>query len=125
MPAGQTPLSTLEREAWEEAGLPRDRWRLLSPGRTIGLERDVPEGLQREWLHSWDIELPPEDEPRTQAGEVESSTLLPVAQALDLAAGREMTVDASLVTLDFALRRGLLPAAGHQAPAPRPAALQA
>jgi hypothetical protein len=36
-----------------------------------------------------------------------------------------MTVDASLVTLDFALRRGLLPAAEHQALAPRLAALQA
>jgi 8-oxo-dGTP pyrophosphatase MutT (NUDIX family) len=82
VPAGQTPLSTLEREAWEEAGLPRDRWRQLSPGRTIALERDVPEGLQREWLHSWDIELHPEDEPRNQDGEVESFTLLPVAQAL-------------------------------------------
>jgi hypothetical protein len=33
-----------------------------------------------------------------------------VAEALALAAGRAMTVDAALVTLDFALRHGLMTA---------------
>ncbi len=36
---------------------------------------------------------------------------LPLADALALAAGDRMTVDAALVTLDFALRHALLPAA--------------
>ena len=40
---------------------------------------------------------------------------LDVAQALAHAAAGEMTVDAALATLDFALRHRLLPAAAHDA----------
>ena len=43
-------------------------------------------------------------------GEVAALECLPVAEAAALAATPEMTVDASLVTLDFLLRRRLLPA---------------
>ena len=41
--------------------------------------------------------------------------LLPVADALACAAAGEMTVDAALATLDFALRHRLLPADAHHA----------
>ena len=41
---------------------------------------------------------------------------MPVAEAIALAAAGEMTVDAALVTLDFALRHRLLPA-GPSTPA--------
>ena len=59
-------------------------------GRVNRLRTDVPEGLQLEDLHGFD--------------------LLPMAQALMLAASDTMTVDAALVTLDFALRHRLLAA---------------
>jgi hypothetical protein len=49
--------------------------------------------------------------PANQDGEVAGFELLAPAPALALAAAGEMTVDAALVTLDFALRHGLLPAA--------------
>ena len=42
---------------------------------------------------------------------MQAITLLPVATALACAADGEMTVDAALATLDFALRHGLLPEA--------------
>ncbi|HEX6019417.1 MAG TPA: DUF4743 domain-containing protein [Burkholderiaceae bacterium] len=108
VPAGQSPRETVIREAWEEAGLAPAQLRSLARGRVLGLLRDIPEGLQREWIHVYDLAMPAGMTPRNQDGEVAELALHPLPQALALAAGSEMTVDASLVTLDFALRHRLL-----------------
>ncbi len=112
VPLGQAPAETLVREAWEEAGLPAALAAQAVPVRTLCIERDIPEGLQREWLYAFDLELPDGLEPQNQDGEVQGFRLLPVADALALAMGETMTVDAALVTLDFAFRHGLM----HDAP---------
>ena len=109
VPDGQSPRETLVREGWEEAGLLPAHLAAARPGRVIGLRRDIPEGLQHEWLHAFDVELPPGLIPRNQDGEVQEFRLMPVAEALELAAAGEMTVDAALVTMDFAMRQRLLP----------------
>jgi 8-oxo-dGTP pyrophosphatase MutT (NUDIX family) len=106
--AGQAPRETLVREAFEEAGLAPAEAERATPGRIIGLARDIAEGYQQEWLYSFDIELPAGRVPVNQDGEVAGFTCLTVADAAALAAGDSMTVDASLVTLDFLLRHGLL-----------------
>lgn len=111
VPDGQTPLQTLLREGWEEAGLAPEALRGAVAGSVLRLQREIPEGLQHERLHVFDLALPPGLEPRNQDGEVEGFACLPLPEALALAAGDTMTVDAALVTLDFALRRGLLPPA--------------
>jgi len=112
VPHGQTPAQALVREAWEEAGLRPDELRGMRPGSVLALQRPVPEGWQHEWLYSYDVELPAGHVPQNQDGEVAAFTLMPVADALALARdrvpGAEMTADAALVTLDFALRHGLL-----------------
>jgi len=115
VPCGQTPAETLLREAWEEAGLTPAQVQPVRPGRVVRLRRDVPEGLQHEWLYVYDLELPAVTTPVNQDGEVARFDRLPLAGALALAAGRTMTVDAALVTLDFALRHALLPPAAHDA----------
>lgn len=109
--AGQTPWQALVREGWEEAGLAPEQLQGLRAGSVLRLQRDIPEGLQHEWLHVYDLPLPAQWQPRNQDGEVAGFDCLPLNQALALAAGEAMTVDAALATLDFALRRGLLPAA--------------
>ena len=108
VPAGQSPRDTVIREAWEEAGLEPPQLQGLARGRVLKLLRDIPEGLQREWIHVYDLALPAGLTPHNQDGEVAELSLHPLAQALALAAGEQMTVDASLVTLDFVLRHGLL-----------------
>jgi len=108
VPAGQSPRDTVIREAWEEAGLTPPQLHGLARGRVLQLLRDIPEGLQREWIHVYDLALPPGLVPRNQDGEVAELALYPMREALALAAGDRMTVDASLVTLDFALRHRLL-----------------
>jgi 8-oxo-dGTP pyrophosphatase MutT (NUDIX family) len=110
VPDGQTPEQTLQREGWEEAGLSAQRMAAARPGSALLLMHAVREGLQRECLYSFDLRLQPDERPQNQDGEVESFTCLPVAEAIEAAAAGEMTVDAALVTLDFALRHGLLDA---------------
>jgi 8-oxo-dGTP pyrophosphatase MutT (NUDIX family) len=108
VPDGQSPWQTLQREGWEEAGLAADLLRRALPGRVLRIEREIPEGWQVEDLHVFDLQLPAGLAPSNQDGEVAGFALLPVAGALRLARSERMTVDASLATLDFALRHGLL-----------------
>ena len=105
---GQTPLEALVREAWEEAGLSPAQIESAQQGPVLRLHRDVAEGLQLEDLHTFDVALSPGLQPVNQDGEVAGFECLPVQQALAEAAGSGMTVDAALVTLDFALRHRLL-----------------
>ncbi|MDO9074214.1 MAG: DUF4743 domain-containing protein [Rubrivivax sp.] len=107
VPAGQSPFDALVREAMEEAGLAPEMLQTAQPGRGLRLHRDITEGRQLEDLHTWDLALPPGWAPHNRDGEVAGFRLLPVADALALAAGDTMTVDAALVTLDFGLRHGL------------------
>lgn len=111
VPHGQTPWQALVREAWEEAGLGSQQVAAAHPGRVLRLHRDTPEGLQLEDLHTFDLSLPAGQQPHNQDGEVAAFSCLPVMQAVLAAAGTGMTVDAALVTLDFALRHGLLASA--------------
>lgn len=115
---GQTPSQALVREGWEEAGLTPALMRRTRAAGVLRLLRDIPEGLQHEHLHAFDLPLPPDWHPSNQDGEVAGFRLLPVAEAIALAADRSMTVDAALVTLDFAVRHRLLPRAGSRGIAP-------
>lgn len=108
VPHTQSPREALLREAWEEAGLTPAQAEAAEARSVLVLERDIPEGLQHEQLHSFDLELPPGLQPRNQDGEVQSFTLMPPAQVLQHMAAGEMTVDAAVVTLDFLLRHRLL-----------------
>lgn len=110
VPHGQTPFEALVREGWEEAGLAAPQMHTARAGRVVVLHRDLPEGLQHERLHAYDLALPRGVTPVNQDGEVAGFLCLPVAEALACARGGEMTVDAALATLDFALRHRLLPA---------------
>jgi len=109
VPHGQTPRQAVCREAWEEAGLHPNELGGLTAGRVLELACDIPEGWQHEWLFVYDLALPPGRVPQNQDGEVAEHQLLPMANALQRAADGEMTTDASLATLDFALRYQLLP----------------
>lgn len=110
---GQTPHEALVREGWEEAGLTPERMRPAREFARLLIERDVEEGRQVERLHAFDLELPRGLTPCNQDGEVQSVDCLPVGEAVALAAAGEMTVDAALVTLDFALHHRLLPDTLH------------
>lgn len=111
VPHGQSPFEALVREGLEEAGLPAALMGSAVPAQVLALACDIAEGFMHEHLHSFDLRLPASVVPVNQDGEVAALHCLPVAEALALAAGDAMTLDASLVTLDFALRHRLLTAA--------------
>lgn len=113
VPHGQTPFETLVREGFEEAGLPAEVMRSAVPGRVLTLACDIAEGFMHEQLHTFDLRLPADTVPVNQDGEVAELHCLPVGEAIALASGAAMTVDAALVTLDFALRHRMLPAVEH------------
>ena len=114
VPHGQTPWQTVLREGWEEAGLVPEQMRAMRPGRILRVARDIPEGFMREAISVYDLDLPAGLTPCNQDGEVAELMCLPVAQALALAASDQMTVDAALVCLDFALRHQLLAPAAQR-----------
>lgn len=115
VPHGQSPREAVVREGWEEAGLTPPQMTGLVRGSTVRLLRDIPEGLQREWIEVYDLALPEALTPQNQDGEVGELMRLPIAEALSPRVIGEMTVDAALVTLDFARRRRLLAPAAQAA----------
>jgi 8-oxo-dGTP pyrophosphatase MutT (NUDIX family) len=110
VPQGQSPREAVIREGWEEAGLEPHQMAALVTGGRIDLECDVAEGRQHERLHVFDLALPPDFVPRAVDGEVAEHRLMTVAEALARTAAGELTTDAALATLDFAVRHGLVEA---------------
>ncbi len=108
VPHGQSPWQALCREGWEEAGLTDSVVAQARAGGVLRLLRDIPEGLQHERLFAFDLPLAADWRPHNQDGEVAGFQLLPAPEAIALATGETMTVDAAVVMLDFAERHQLL-----------------
>ncbi len=105
---GQTPREAVVREGWEEAGLVAAQMAGLVDGGLIDLECDIPQGRQHERLHVFDLEFPQGLVPRNVDGEVAEHRLMTIGEALERTAVGELTTDASLATLDFAVRHRLI-----------------
>ena len=58
VPAGLTPAETLVKEATEEAAIPASLARQAVPVATITYAMERPEGLRRDLLYCYDLELP-------------------------------------------------------------------
>ena len=100
--SGLSIEEVLVKEAWEEAGIGAELARTATRGGTLQLLREVPEGVQCEVIHVYDLGLPRDFTPRNQDGEVAEVRLATLAEARQLAAEtEEMTVDAALVALDY------------------------
>jgi 8-oxo-dGTP pyrophosphatase MutT (NUDIX family) len=99
--AGLTQLQVLVKEAWEEAGISAELAQKATPGGTISVLREVPEGVQSEMIAIYDLELPKDFQPQNQDGEVSEFRLLAFA-ALEPEA---LTYEAGLVAQHYFKRR--------------------
>lgn len=95
--AGLTAEQVLVKEAWEEAGIAADLARQARFGGTTSVLREVPEGVQSETVHIYDLELPESFQPQNQDGEVSEFKLLTFAEV-----EREtLTYEATIVARDY------------------------
>lgn len=108
IPAGHTAFATLLKEAEEEAGLDQT---LSAQAQEVGRFRynmDRPEGLRRDIIYAYDLDLPADFEPRAMDGEVESFELWPLARVREtLLTTDSFKFNVVLVLTDLLLRHGL------------------
>ncbi|MEX3938009.1 DUF4743 domain-containing protein [Paraburkholderia sp. BR10937] len=97
--------ATLVKECWEEAGIAEELAREARAGRTVHVLQSLPEGTQAEQIFIYDLVLPADFVPHNQDGEVGEHRLARIDEAARWIEEGEMTVDASLATLDCLLRR--------------------
>lgn len=108
MSASVPPLQTIVREAWEEAGIPAALACKAAAAGTIEVLREVPEGVQSETIFVFELELPREFQPHNMDGEVAEFRRMPLAQVREILCGdASLTLDASLVILNFLDRRNV------------------
>lgn len=104
VPAGLSLMETLIKESWEEAGVPAELARTAQRGGDAKILREVPEGVQAETVHVFDLSLPEGFEPRNQDGEVSEVKLYSFAEVRECA---ELTLEAELAAQDYFKRTGL------------------
>jgi hypothetical protein len=111
VPAGLTPWQTLLKEAAEEAAIPA---KLAGQARLAGhiaCAMDRPEGLRRDLLFNYDLDLPESFEPRPMDGEVDGFELWPLRRALEAVRDTDQfKFNVNLVLIDLFLHRGLIEA---------------
>ncbi|MDR5736772.1 MULTISPECIES: DUF4743 domain-containing protein [unclassified Caballeronia] len=95
---------TLVKECWEEAGMPAELASTATPGGVFHVLQTIPEGTQAEQLFVYDVVLPEDFVPRNQDGEVGEHRLARIDEVARWIEEGELTVDASLATLDCFLR---------------------
>jgi hypothetical protein len=78
IPAGLGPLETLVKEADEEAGMPEPLARQARRTGVLRYAMSRPEGLRRDLLHCYEVELPASFTPTPRDGEVANFTLWPL-----------------------------------------------
>jgi 8-oxo-dGTP pyrophosphatase MutT (NUDIX family) len=108
--AGETPEATLVREAHEEAGIDAAAASRALRRRTLYIERAVPDGLQRESIFTFDLDLPADYVPASQDGEAVEHRCVALEEAARLIAAASgpdvVTLDATAVALDCLRRLG-------------------
>lgn len=112
IPAGLGPAETLIKEAAEEAAIPAALAIQARPTGAVRYAMLRPEGLRRDLLHCYELDLPEDFTPQAADGEVAGFELWPLRDAF--AAVRDtddFKFNVNLVLLRLFLRHGLFSAA--------------
>ena len=110
IPAGLTPERCLAKEAEEEASLPASLALQARPVGRVSYIMKTEEGMRRDLLHLYDLDMPEDVIPRPNDDEVERFELLPIGRVLEAVRDTEsVKFNVNLVLIDLFLREGLLP----------------
>ncbi len=108
-PIGLTLADNLRKEAQEEAGLPAALADRAVPVGALAYCLETPEGLKRDRLFLYDLELPPDVTPVNTDGEVESFALWSLEEvAASVRDTQAWKFNVPLVIIDFLIRHGHL-----------------
>lgn len=99
VPAGESELTALAREALEEAGLDLSGLTVRRGG-AVHVTRLVPEGYQSEIVQGFDAVLPAGIHLANRDGEVEAIETRSPIEVVQAIEGGQFTLEAALVTLD-------------------------
>ena len=112
--AGMDPWDTLLKEAGEEAAVPRALAAQARPVAKLRYDMERAEGLRRDLIYCYDLDLPEGFIPRPTDGEVEAFELWPIGQAVEAVRdGDRFKFNVTIVLIDLFLRLGLVsPAEG-------------
>jgi 8-oxo-dGTP pyrophosphatase MutT (NUDIX family) len=109
VPAGLGPAETLIKEAGEEAAIPADMARAARHVGTVRYAMERPEGLRRDCVYCYDLELPESFMPHAVDGEVEGFELWPITRVVDVVRDTEdFKFNVNLVLIDLFIRLGLI-----------------
>ncbi|MBV8092424.1 MAG: DUF4743 domain-containing protein [Acetobacteraceae bacterium] len=109
VPAGLTCFETLVKEAAEEAAIPSELVRQAVPVGQICYAMERAEGLRRDWLYCYDLELPEDFRPRAVDGEVAAFELWPLPRVLERVRDTDdFKFNVNLVLVDLFRRKGLI-----------------
>ncbi len=107
--AGMDADQTLEKEAGEEAGIPRELARSARLAGVIQYAMERPEGLRRDRLYCYDLSVPPDFKPVPHDGEVESFSLIPLQDVLERVRDTDdFKFNVNLVLIQLFVRLGLV-----------------
>lgn len=108
-PLGLSPFENMQKECWEEAGIPSDLSKNLKSVGAISYFHQLDEGLKPDQIFLYDLELPESFEPVPTDGEVDSFSLLPIEEVVDLVKNTDQVkYNCNLVYLDFFIRHGVI-----------------
>ena len=108
-PAGISLTDNLIKECAEEAAIPPDLARRAIPIGAVSYVTERPEGLRRDVLFNYDLELPEAFAPANADGEVDSFHLWPIAKVVETVCDTDrFKFNCALVVIDFLIRRGLI-----------------
>ncbi len=106
--AGDTVAGTLTKEAAEEANMPAYLTGAATPTGRISYAMERPEGLRRDELHCFDLELPDEYVPQPKDGEITGFELWPMRRVYETVRDTDrFKFNVNLVLIDLFARLGM------------------
>lgn len=106
---GLSPSATVVKECGEEADVPEQLAAKARPVGFVSYMTLVPEGVKRDVLYVYDLELPPDFVPSAADGEVEEFMHWPVEQVAEtVRTTREFKPNCNIVLVDFFVRHGII-----------------
>lgn len=108
-PAGASVFDTVIKESAEEADIPAALAGAAVPVGAITYRTEQPEGLRRDILYNYDLELAGDFVPHNTDGELSDFYLWPIDRVIDTVRDSdEFKFNCALVVIDFLIRHGYI-----------------